>query len=106
MKQTCYWSYINILRKQLTQKTNRSTDKSKRKFKKYPEKNDKESTVTHNLWDAAKAVLRRRLIVRAAARQHALTPQGVKQGPQCRVQSAALALGLQEVKEPLQLLLH
>ena len=32
--------------------------KSKRKSKKYLETNDNENTMTQNLWDAAKAVLR------------------------------------------------
>ena len=32
--------------------------KSKRKFKKYLERNDNEDTMIQNLWDAAKAILR------------------------------------------------
>ena len=38
----------------------RSLKKSKKKFKKYIETNDSENTMTQNLWDTAKAVLRRK----------------------------------------------
>ena len=36
----------------------------KKEIKKYLETNDNEDTATQNLWDAAKAVLRRKLIAR------------------------------------------
>ena len=42
--------------------TKRSLKKSKRKSKKYLETNDKENTMTQNLWDAAEAVLRGKFI--------------------------------------------
>ena len=38
-------------------------EKIKEEIKKYLEKNDNENTMTQNLWDAAKAVLRRKFIV-------------------------------------------
>ena len=39
------------------------TEEIKREIKKFLETNDNENMTTQNLWDAAKAVLRRRLIV-------------------------------------------
>ena len=39
------------------------TDEIKEEIKKYIDTNDNENTVTQNLWDAAKAVLRGKLIV-------------------------------------------
>ena len=61
-------------------------------------------TQSHTIYGMQqKQFLGGRFIMKTAARQHVFTLQGVKQGPQCRVQSAALALGLQEVKESLQL---
>ena len=38
------------------------TEEIKRKMKKFLEINDNENTTTHNLWDAAKAVLREKFI--------------------------------------------
>ena len=38
------------------------TEEIKREIKKFLEANDKENTVTQNLWDAAKAVLRGKFI--------------------------------------------
>ena len=38
------------------------TEESKQEIKKYLEKNDNENTMTQNLWDAAKAVLRGKFI--------------------------------------------
>ena len=38
------------------------TEEIKRGIKKFLETNDNENTVTHNLWDAAKAVLRKKFI--------------------------------------------
>ena len=38
------------------------TEEIKREIKKFLETNDKENMVTENLWDAAKAVLRGKLI--------------------------------------------
>ena len=38
------------------------TEEIKRKIKKFLETNDNENTTTQNLWDAAKAVLRRKFI--------------------------------------------
>ena len=40
----------------------RSLEKSKKKFKKYLETNDNENTMTQNLWDATKALLRGKFI--------------------------------------------
>ena len=42
--------------------TKRLLKKSKGKSKKSPETNDNENMTTQNLWDAAKAVLRRKFI--------------------------------------------
>ena len=38
------------------------TEEIKREIKKFLETNDKENTTTQNLWDAVKAVLRRKFI--------------------------------------------
>ena len=38
------------------------TEEIKEEIKKYPETSDSENTMTQNLWDAAKAVLRGKLI--------------------------------------------
>ena len=57
-KNTNMWRLNNML----LNKTNRSLKKSKRKSKKYLETNDNENTTIHNLWDAAKAVLRGKFI--------------------------------------------
>ena len=38
------------------------TEEIKEEIKKYPETNDNENTMTQNLWDAAKAVLRGKFI--------------------------------------------
>ena len=38
------------------------TEEIKREIKKFPETNDSENTLTPNLWDSAKAVLRRKFI--------------------------------------------
>ena len=38
------------------------TEEIKKEMKKFPETNDNENTTTRNLWDAAKAVLRGKLI--------------------------------------------
>ena len=38
------------------------TDKSKREVRKFLETNDNENTTTQNLWDTAKAVLRKKFI--------------------------------------------
>ena len=38
------------------------TEETKREFKKFLETNDNENTITQNLWDAAKAVLRGKFI--------------------------------------------
>ena len=43
--------------------TNGSLSKSKRKFKKYIERNKNENMMIQNLWDTAKAVLRGQLIM-------------------------------------------
>ena len=39
------------------------TEEIKEEIKKYPETNDNENTMTQNLWDAAKALLRGKFIV-------------------------------------------
>ena len=41
------------------------TEEIKEEIKKYLETSDNENTMTQNLWDAAKAVLRRKFIVKA-----------------------------------------
>ena len=46
-----------------TKKTNGSMRKSKGKLKKYLKTNDNDNTTIQNLWDATKAVLRRKFIV-------------------------------------------
>ena len=38
------------------------TEETKREIKKFLETNDNENTITHNLWDIAKAVLRGKFI--------------------------------------------
>ena len=40
------------------------TEEIKREIKKFLERNDNENTTNQNLWDAAKAVLRRKFIAR------------------------------------------
>ena len=61
-------------------------------------------TQSHNLWDAAKAVLRGKVHSANSCKTVRIpTLQGGKQGPECRALSAALALGLREVKGSLQL---
>ena len=49
-------------KKHATKKTNGSMRKSKRKLKKYLLTNDNEDTITQNLWDSTKAVLRGKFI--------------------------------------------
>ena len=69
---TVLWEQISITRKNPAKHTNawrlnnrflnngQITEEIKKKVKKFLETNDNENTITQNLWDAAKAVLRGR----------------------------------------------
>ena len=56
-KNTNAWTLNNMLLN-----NQEITEEIKKEIKKYLETNDNENTMTQNLWDAAKAVLRRKFI--------------------------------------------
>ena len=57
VKNTNTWRLNNMLLN-----NQQVTDKSKREVRKFLETNDNENTTTQNLWDTAKAVLRKKFI--------------------------------------------
>ena len=54
--------YKHMEAKQYVNTNQEITEEIKEEIKKYLETNDNENTTTQNLWDAAKAVLRRKFI--------------------------------------------
>ena len=70
------------------------TEEIKREIKKFLERNDNENTTIQNLWDATKAVLRRKFITRQSY---------IKKQGKHRIDNLTLhlkQLGKEEIKDP------